>query len=463
MIQCDVAVIGGGPGGYVAAVRAAQRGAKVVCIERGPLGGVCLNWGCIPTKALIHTAHLYHKLQDAEEYGLKVKGLSLDLKALVKHKNKVVKRLTSGVATLLKANGVQVVKGEAVVTAPGRIQVGDEEVQATNIIVATGSRPARIPGLETDGKKVITSTEALELTKLPKKIAVIGGGALGSEFASLWNIFGAEVALIEMMPTLLPNDDAELTKRLASSLKKRGMAVYTGTSVESLDTSGKGVHIKLKGKKTDELDVDVVLVGIGCQYNSDAVTKVESLGVKTTERGAIVVDARMETSVPGIYAIGDVVGKTMLAHGASTEGIVAAENATGGNRVMDYRVVPACTFTIPEVASVGMTEAAAREAGLDVKIGKFPYMASGRALAMGETEGMVKIVGDASTDEVLGVHIMGAEAGELIASAALAMSMEATVGEIAHTIHTHPTLSETVMEAAEDYFGLSIHTPPKKR
>ncbi|MBN2311790.1 MAG: dihydrolipoyl dehydrogenase [Candidatus Hydrogenedentes bacterium] len=463
MHECDVAVIGAGPGGYVAAVRAAQRGAKTLVIEHKELGGVCLNWGCIPTKTLIHTAELYRKLQHADEFGLNVDGVRVDLKALLAWKDEVIKRNKSGIQGLFKAHGIEVIRGRAQVTAPGVIAVGKDEVRAKAIIIATGSAPAQLPGLETDGKKIITSTEALELDKLPGRIAVIGGGPLGAEFACLWNALGVEVDLIEMMPTLLPLADEELTKRLAAILKRRGMHVHTGTAVEALKKTKKGVSVALKDSKAEPLDVDLVLVGIGCKYNSEAVTETPGLGVEVGPRGAILVNERMETNVPGIFAVGDVVGKTMLAHGASAEGVVAAENATGANKTIDYRVVPSCTFTAPEVATVGLTEKAAREAGIDVKIGRFPFKASGRAQAMGETEGMVKIVGDAATDEVVGVHIMGPEAGELIAAGALAIQMEATVEEIADTIHTHPTLSETMKEAAEDYFGLSIHTPPRTK
>ena len=463
MRECEVAVIGSGPGGYVAAIRAAQRGAKVFVFEREELGGVCLNWGCIPTKTMIHTADLYRKVQHAGDFGLNVKGVSVDMKALVARKNDIVKKNKGGIRNLFKANGIEVIKGEARVTAPGTVEVGDETIKAGAIIVATGSSPAQIPGLEIDGKQIISSTEALDLEKMPKRALVVGAGAIGAEFASMWNAFGVEVTLVEMLPRVLPLDDAELTQGLEKIFKKRGIDVRTGTKVKRLDVSKKGVHVEFEGKKTDPIDVDLVLVGIGRKFHSDVVTESSSLGVKTGERGEILVDERMETNVKRIYAIGDVTAKTMLAHGGSAEGLVAAENATGGDAKMDYRVVPACTFTTPEVARVGLTEEQARATGAGIKVGRFSFMAIGRAHAIGETDGMVKIVGDAKTDEVLGVHIMGHEAGELIASAAVAMKLEATVAEIAHTIHTHPTLSEAVMEAAEDYFEAGIHTPPKKR
>jgi dihydrolipoamide dehydrogenase len=460
MIECDVAVIGSGPGGYVAAIRAAQLGSKVAIIEREELGGVCLNWGCIPTKTLIYTAGLYRKMKDANSYGLHVDGLKVDFSSLLKRKNDVVRKNKAGVQNLLKTNGVQVVKGDASVVAPGKIQVGNEEVRAKSIIAATGSSPAQIPGLEIDGKQVISSTEALDLPSMPKRIAVVGAGALGAEFACIWNAFGVEVTLIELLPNVLPREDDELTAKLATIFKKQGIDVRTGTKIARMQKSAKSIALNLEGKHPGDLEVDLVLIGIGRRYHSDVFAP--SAGVTLGPRGEVLVNERMETNVAGIFAIGDVTGKTLLAHGASAEGLVAAANAAGGNKRMDYRVLPACTFTSPEIASVGLTEKAAKEQGKAVKIGRFPFAASGRAHAMGETEGLVKIVGDANTDEVIGVHIMGAEAGELIASAALAMSMEATVEEIAHTIHTHPTLSEAIMEAAEDYLGAGIHTPAKR-
>lgn len=493
MPDFDVAVIGAGPGGYVAAIRAAQLGARVAVIEREELGGVCLNWGCIPTKTLIYTAELYRKLQHAGELGLKIPKFSLDLKALLARKREVVKRNKAGLQSLLKAHNVEVIRGEARVVAPGRLivapvynrsshtvdgreltaksimgnsgckpelPVDGHELTAKSIIVATGSSPAQMPGLETNGKTVITSTEALELEEVPRRVAVIGAGPLGAEFACIWNAFGAEVTLIEILPNVLPNEDEELTKRLAAGFKQKGIDARTKTKVAAMSSGKSGVKLELEGAKPGSLDVDLVLVGIGRKYHSEAVTGTPALGIKTDKRGEILVDDRMETAAKGIFAVGDVVGKTLLAHGASAEGLVAAQNAVGGDKRMNYRVVPACTFTSPELASVGLTEKRAIESGVEVKVGRFHFRASGRAQAMGETEGMVKIVGDAKTDEVLGVHILGAEAGELIASAALAMTLEATVAEIAHTIHTHPTLAETIMEAAEDYLGMGIHTPP---
>lgn len=463
MNKYDVVVVGTGPGGYVAAIRAAQRGAKVAVIEKNALGGVCLNVGCIPTKTLIYGAELYRKMQHAADYGLKVDGASFDLKAMVARKNKVVATNTGGIDALFKAHGIDVIHGEGTITAPGEIKVGDTLVHAKSIIIATGGRPAQLPGLEFNGKTVIGSTDALELTQLPKRIGVIGAGAIGAEFACIWNALGAQVTLIEAMPNVLPREDEDLSKRLAAGLKRKGIDIRTSTKVQELKHSKNGVTLTLEGAKAGDVEVDLVLVGIGLECNSEVVTRTPGLGVKTGPRGGILVDERMETTVPGIYAIGDVTNKTWLAHGASAEGIVAATNATGGNRHMNYRVVPSCTFTSPEVASVGLTETQAKDAGYKVKTGSFLFAGNGRAHAMGETEGLVKIVGDAATDQLLGLHIMGAEAGELIAAGAMAMSLEATVEEIAHTIHTHPTLAEAIMEAAEDYYGEGIHTRPAKR
>lgn len=456
----DVVVIGAGPGGYVAAIRAAQRGARTAVVERKYLGGVCLNVGCIPTKTLIHTAELYHKLQHAEEFGLEIKGLKLDIKKLLARKEKVVGINTGGIAALFKANGITHVQGEASIPAPGIVRVGKEELQTKNIIIATGGRPAQLPGLEFDGKVVIGSTDALSMERVPKSVAVIGAGALGAEFACIWNAFGAQVTLIEMMPTVLPRADEEPAKLLERAFKKNGMDVRTGTKVAKLERLKSGAKLHLEGTRPGVVEAEIVLIAIGLQCNSELIAANPALGIKLGKRGGIIVNDRLETDTPGIYAVGDVIDRTWLAHGASAEGIVAATNCTGGSKKIDYRVLPACNFTSPELASVGLTEKEAQQQGYTVKTGRFMFAANGRAHAIGSTEGMVKIIGDTATDEILGVHILGPEAGEMIATAALAMSMEATVEEIVHTIHTHPTLSEALLEAAEDYYGMGIHSKP---
>ncbi|HOJ32268.1 MAG TPA: dihydrolipoyl dehydrogenase [Candidatus Hydrogenedentes bacterium] len=463
MKKYDVAVIGTGPGGYVAAIRAAQMGAKTIVFEKEEVGGVCLNWGCIPTKTLIYTAELYRKLQKAEELGLSINNISLNLPALLKRKDAVIRRNKNGILSLFKAHGIELVKAEATLAGLGRIRANGDEIHANSVIIATGSSPAQIRGLETDGQRIITSTEALELEELPKKALVIGAGAIGAEFACLWNIFGVDVTLVEMLPRVLPIADEELSDMLAAIMRRRKMDVRTNTVVKRLDMNSNGVHVEFEGARTEPIDVDLVLVGIGRRYHSDVVEDAQGIHVKRNDRGMILVDEHMETNVPGIYAIGDVTGKTMLAHGASAEGLVAVSNALGKSRRMDYKAIPACTFTSPELAGVGLTEAKARQSGVDVKVGKFSYQASGRAATMGESDGLVKIVADARTDEVLGMHVIGPEAGELIGQGVIAMNLEATVAELAHAVQTHPTLSESVMEAAEDYYGMSIHTPPTRK
>ncbi|GMW02521.1 MAG: dihydrolipoyl dehydrogenase [Candidatus Hydrogenedentota bacterium] len=458
----DVAVIGAGPGGYVAAVRAAQLGGRVAVIEKAELGGVCLNWGCIPTKTLIYAGELFKKLKKPEQYGISADNVRLNLDPLMKRKEQVVRGNRAAVKNLFTTNGIDHIQGEAQLTGPKEITVNGEIVRANSVIIATGSSSAGLPGIALDGKRVITSTEALELRELPERIAVIGAGAIGMEFASLWNIWGAKMTVLELMPRILPLEDEEVSAYMHSLFKKRGMDIRVGTMVSKLDARTDGIKLTLEGEHPGTVDTDLVLVAVGRRFHSEVVTKTPGLGVEVTPRGAIIVNERMETTLPGVYAIGDVTAKTLLAHGASNEGLIAAANAMGGNKQMDYRVIPACTFTSPEVAHVGMTEAQARATGRDIHVGRFGFSHSGRAFTMADTEGFAKIIGDAGTDEVLGVHICGPEAGELIAPAALAMRLEATVEELFDTVYTHPTLSEVLMEAAGDYFSLGIHTPPKR-
>ncbi|NLN92437.1 MAG: dihydrolipoyl dehydrogenase [Candidatus Hydrogenedens sp.] len=461
MKQYDLVVIGAGPGGYVAAIRAAQRGAKTAVVEYRNLGGVCLNEGCIPTKTLIHTAELYRKLQNAEEFGIEVSDVRVNIPKLLKRKETVIGLNTGGIAALLKANGIDLYEGKASLPAAGQVEVNGEILTAKNTIIATGGRPAQLPGLEFDGKLVIGSTDALNLDRVPESVVVIGAGALGTEFSCIWNAFGSKVTLVEMMPTILPRSDAEPAKLLERILKKKKVDVRTETSVSKIEKKESSVVVHLDGKKAGTVEAELVLVAVGLQCNSEIVSE-SPLKLELGKRGGIPVNDRMETPIPGIYAIGDVIDRTWLAHGASAEGIVAATNCSGGSATMDYRVLPACNFSSPELASVGLTEEEAEEQGYTVKTGRFLFAGNGRAHTIGSAEGMVKLIGDASTDEILGVHILGPEAGEMIAIGALAMRIEGTLEEIASTVHTHPTLSEALWEAAEDYYGRSIHSRPKK-
>ncbi len=462
MSDYDVVVIGEGPGGYVSAIRSAQRGAKTAVVEKKYLGGVCLNIGCIPTKTLINTAGLLRKLKKSTEFGIRVNDIELDLKQLKQRKDKVISLNTGGIERLFKSYNIDWIKGEAVIQQPNEVIVGDKKINTKNIIIATGGKPIELPILPFDKKRIIDSSQALELTEIPKRIGIIGAGAIGCEFSCIWNSFGAEIHLIEMLPHILPKEDEEVAKRLESIFKKEGIQIYTGSRLKEAKINKDEIILSIEGNKTTEISVDLVLVCVGMKCNSDLIQEPLHSALKINKKGGIVVNKKMETGVPGIYAIGDVIDRTWLAHGASNEGIVASVNATGGNRRMNYRVLPACTFTFPELASVGLTEAKAKEQGYTVKTGKFLFSANGRAHTIGEAEGMVKIVGNARTDEILGVHILGPEAGELIATASVAMKLESTVEELAETIFTHPTLSEVLMEASEDYYGMSIHTPAKK-
>lgn len=455
----DVVVIGAGPGGYVSAIRSAQRGAKTAVIERKYLGGVCLNIGCIPTKTLLHTAHLYKLAKKGNEFGIKIEKLDIDLKELVKRKDKVVNLNRGGIERLFKKHSIDLIEGEATVSKPNEVLVEGKKISTKNIIIATGGRPLELPFLKFEKDRIISSTEALNLTKLPPRIGIIGAGAIGCEFACIWSSLGSEIHLIEMMPHILPKSDEELTKKLESIFKKDGINIYTNTKIENAEISNNGIKLFLNGKAEKVIEVDIVLLSIGMRCNSELLQEPLRSAVKINKKGGIIVNNKMETGVPGVYAIGDVIDTTWLAHGASAEGIVASTNATGGNKRLNYRVVPSCTFTFPELASVGLTEQEAKSQNIPVKIGRFPFMNNGRAHTIGEPEGIVKVIANAETEEIIGVHILGPEAGELIATATVAMKMEATVEEIAETIFTHPTLSETIMEACEDYYGLSIHNP----
>ena len=459
--EIDVVIIGGGPGGYVSAIKAAHLGLKAVLVEKDKLGGVCLNRGCIPTKTLVSTAEMLNHLQRAEEFGIQVKDYSFDFPAIMKRKDMITRRLSSGVEQLMKANLVRVVRGEGQIVEPGKVEVRDtagekEVIKTKNIIIATGSKVMRlpIPGIESEG--VITSDEALSLNELPSRILIVGGGVVGIEFAGIFKALGVEVTVVEMLPRILLPIDKEIAHRLTQLLKRKEIKILTDCKVKEIKKTNENLEVLVStvdGEK--RLETEKVLFAAGRVPELGNID-VQKLGIKLDKR-AIKVDEKMRTNIPGIYAVGDVVGKIMLAHVASREGIVAVENIAGKETLMDYKVVPNCVFSMPEVASVGPTEEEARKENNNIKVSKFPFMANGKALSMGETEGMVKIISDADTSKLLGFHILGAHASDLIAEGTLALSMEATAEEIVNTIHAHPTLAEAVAEAAEGIVGKPIH------
>jgi dihydrolipoamide dehydrogenase len=467
--ELDLLVIGAGPGGYVAAIRAAQLGMRTAVVERDVVGGVCLNRGCIPTKAMLRSADLFSTLQHSGDYGILADNVRLDYEAVVRRRDKVVKQLTGGVGSLLQSNNVTVIKGSA--TLEGRavaVTAADgqqQTVTAKNILLATGSVPATPPIPGANGQRVIDSDGALLLDHVPASVLVIGGGAVGSEWANIFHSFGATVTLVEMLPTLLPVEDEDMGKMLARSFNRRGIIVHTGAKLLEIldgDDGQKVGVIEQKDGQQTRVAAEYVMIGIGRKPNT-AGLGLEAAGVATDRRGFVDVDDHLRTNVPGILAIGDLTGKQLLAHLASHQGVVAVENLAGHDKVMDYRVVPSCTFTHPEVATVGLSEAAAREAGYDVRVGTFPFQASGRAMTYGETEGMVKVVSEAKYGELLGVHIIGANASDLIHEAALGIRLEATLDDLVDTIHAHPTLAESVHEASLAACGSPIHLPPRRR
>jgi len=461
MNEIEVVIIGGGLGGYVAAIKAAQLGLKVVLVEKDKLGGVCLNWGCIPTKALVSTAELLNNLQRAGEFGIQVKDYSFDFPAIMKRKDMITKRLSSGVEQLLKANRVRVIKGEGQIIKPGTVEITDaagekEMIKSKNIIIATGSSVMKLPIPGIDNEGVITSDGALSLSELPSRMLIIGGGVVGIEFAGIFKALGVEVTVVEMLPRILLPIDEEIAVRLTQLLKRKGIEILTDSKVKEIKKNRQNLEVLIStadGEK--KLEIEKVLLAAGRVPELGNID-VQRLGIEL-DKGAIKVDEKMRTNIPGIYAVGDVVGKIMLAHVASREGIVAVENISGKEVLIDYKVVPNCVFSMPEVASVGLTEEEARKENHNIKVSKFPFIANGKALSMGETEGMVKIIADADTSELLGFHILGAHASDLIAEGSLALSMEATAFEIVNTIHAHPTLSEAIAEAAEGITGKPIH------
>jgi dihydrolipoamide dehydrogenase len=462
----DLIVIGGGPGGYVAAIRAAQLGQKVAVVERDNLGGVCLNWGCIPTKSLLRNAELASILTgEAKEFGFSFDNLKLDYSVAQKRSRQVSDRLVKGVGFLFKKNNVTHVQGTATLVGPKKVKVepSGQVLDAKNIIIATGARPRSLPGMTVDGQKIITYRQALELTVAPKRLVVVGAGAIGMEFAYVFRSYGAEVTVIEMLPHVLPLEDDETATEVARAFKKQGIKTLVNTRTEGVDVTADGVTVRVKDQASgaeQAIAADVVLVAIGVAPNSDGIG-LEAAGVQTDKRGFIPVNETMQTNAAGIYAIGDVTGKLALAHVASAQGIVAAEHLAGHEtrpiKDADYAFMPRCTYCKPQVASLGYTEAQAKEKGYEVKIGKFPFIANGKALGLNEKEGFVKIIADAKYGEILGAHLVGPEVTELLPELALAHTWELTTEEIARTIHAHPTLSEALMEAAHGISGQAIH------
>lgn len=457
----DLAIIGSGPGGYVAAIRGAQLGLKTAVIEKDRIGGVCLNWGCIPTKALLKSADLFQQIRRADEFGISTKDLSYDFPKIIKRSRDVALRNSKGVEYLFKKNKIELISGFGKIAGKGKIDIGGEgnsagTISAGNIIIATGARPRAFPNIKVDGKQVITSTEAMLLQKPPKSMIIIGAGAIGVEFGYFYNAFGTKVTIIEMMQNILPVEDGEVSKLLESYLKKSGIDILTGTRVESVTP---GVTVKVGVTSNDvrkELSSEVVLLAVGVQGNIEGIG-LEAAGVKV-EKGWIQVDDFSRTNIDGIHAIGDVAGPPWLAHVASKEGIICVEKIAGKNpEPIDWDNVPGCTYCQPQVASIGLTEERALEKGYKIKVGRFPFTASGKARAIGETDGLVKLIFDEKYGELLGAHILGSEATEMIAELGLAKTLETTPRGIANTIHAHPTLSEAVMEAAENAEGHAIH------
>ncbi len=458
-------VIGAGPGGYVAAIRAAQLGASVTVIEEREVGGTCLNLGCIPTKAMVASSEVLHMIRRAEEYGLIINGeVRPDLKKIMERTQKVISTQVKGIRSLFKSRQIQLIEGRAELLDSKKVRVrkkdgSDETLESDSIIIATGSRPATIPAFTADGESILSSDDVWKLTEIPKSMVIIGAGVIGCEFACIFRELGTEITMVELLPRALSTEDEEISDIMEKELKKKKIKLLTSVKVESVTKSSSEVILKLSDGK--ELRAEKVLVSIGRAFNSEGLG-LEKIGIEKGKRGEIKVNERMETSVKGIYAVGDVVGGILLAHVASKEGIVASINACGGNERIDYSVVPAAIFTSPEIASVGLREFQAREGGIPVVTGSFQYRALGKAHAMGEITGLFKIVADAKTDRVLGVHIIGAHASDIIHEAALAIRAGLRVKDMAEMIHSHPTLSEGLMEAAEDVHNMAIHLPPKK-
>ncbi len=458
----DVTIIGAGPGGYVAAIRAAQLGLRVALVEKEHLGGVCLNWGCIPTKALLRNAEVISLLRRGKEFGFTVTGFEADYGAAVDRSRKVAARLVKGVGALMRKNGVEVIEGTGILRSPNAVEVtlnagGTRTLHTRNVIVATGGRARTIPGVVPDGEVVLTYREAIVLRRVPRSVVIIGAGPIGMEFAHIWHTYGAEVTVVEMLPRALPLEDEEVSAEVERAFKRRKVRLLTSTRVQGVETTPSGVRVSVTGEKGEQvLEAGRALIAIGVRPNSENLG-LEEIGVRV-ERGYVVVDDHLRTDVPGVYAIGDVTGKLPLAHVASAQGIVAAETIAGAETVtLDYEAMPRCTYCQPQVASFGLTEAQAVERGHEVRVGRFPFRPNGKALALGEREGFIKIVADATSGEILGAHLVGPEVTELLPELVLARNAELTPEEVARSVHAHPTLSEVLMEAAHGVFGRSLH------
>ncbi|HEY9169081.1 MAG TPA: dihydrolipoyl dehydrogenase [Lutibacter sp.] len=461
-MKYDIIILGSGPGGYVTAIRASQLGFKVAIVEKENLGGICLNWGCIPTKALLKSAQVYDYLKHVDEYGLKAESIDKDFGAVIKRSRNVAEGMSKGVQFLMKKNKIDVIDGFGKLKSGKKLDVTDSkgkvtEYSADHIIIATGARSRELPSLPQDGKKVIGYREAMTLDSQPKKMIVVGSGAIGVEFAHFYNAMGTDVTIVEFLPNLVPLEDIDVSKQFERSFRKSGIKVMTSASVESVDTSGNGVKAVVKSKKGEEiLEADVLLSAVGIKSNIENIG-LEDVGI-VTDRDKIIVNDFYQTNIPGYYAIGDVVPGPALAHVASAEGITCVEKIAGlHTEAIDYGNIPGCTYASPEIASVGLTEAQALEKGYELKIGKFPFSASGKAKAAGMPDGFVKVIFDAKYGEWLGCHMIGAGVTDMIAEAVLGRKLETTGQEVLKTIHPHPTMSEAVMEAVADAYGEVIH------
>lgn len=459
----DVIVIGSGPGGYVAAIRASQLGLKAAIVEKESLGGICLNWGCIPTKALLKSGNVYEYIMHAADYGIQVKDAKIDFKAVIERSRGVANGMSTGIQFLLKKNKIDVIKGFGKAKAGKIVEVTGEDGKVTEytadkgIILATGARSRNLPNLQQDGKKIIGYREAMSLSEQPKKIVVVGSGAIGVEFAYFYNSIGTDVTIVEYLPNIVPIEDEDVSKQLLKSFKKSGIKVMTSSSVEKVDTAGKGCKVTVKTAKGEEvIECDIVLSAVGIETNLDGLG-LEEVGI-ATDKGRVLVNEYYQTNIPGYYAIGDIIPGPALAHVASHEGIICVEKIAGLNpHTMNYDNIPGCTYCSPEIASVGMTEKKAKEAGLDIKVGKFPFSASGKASAAGAKDGFVKLIFDAKYGELLGAHMIGANVTEMIAEVVIARELEATGESFISAVHPHPTMSEAVMEAAAAAYGEVIH------